>query len=178
MYNFFLIAILLLSCTTDSSAQTNQSLISTEDTNLFLYNGSIQYEGKAYKLQDMEDIFKNRPSALQAFRRAENTRNATHILGGMTMGAFILRVYSFSNNPDEDNGILPSERDILRGISKYITPILGVTTLIVRLTYNEKKQKAIRAFNDAEHLGLLYNSNPINLSAGTSQNGIGLTVKF
>ncbi|MDA8693375.1 hypothetical protein N9L92_04870 [Saprospiraceae bacterium] len=172
------VSILIISTFTLGAIQLSAQKISKADYNIFSSDNNL------YQFQDMEDVFVRDFNSYQVYRSALVSRKKANIYGIVSLSTIAVGGLSILIDPSPDPNMYCDlfcvSTGVVIGVISFVLVLPAVATvgLVQRLTYNTKKNKAIKLFNNSQDIGHISNPEQWNLEVGGGQYGYGLVLNF
>lgn len=145
------------------------------------FNDFYSHNGSKYKFENMEDIFVTNLDSYMKYKSAMKARRTTRSFGTVTLVAMGIGTIAplVDNNVDNHCDLICLSTGQIIGIVTWflIVPTVGTIGLISRVSYNNKRNKAISIYNDAKDIGY-FNESSFELRIGGGQYGAGLIFNF
>jgi len=144
---------------------------------------SYSFESEVYQFSELGPIMESHNEAYIKFNEGQKYAKAAKILGKITIGAMVVGTIAPLVDPVDDDmycDLFCISTGQTIGILAWIfvVPQIGSAALITKAVSNKRKKKSILLFNDSMHIGYHNTRTNWDLKIGSTQSGVGLTVKF
>ncbi|MDA8693378.1 hypothetical protein N9L92_04885 [Saprospiraceae bacterium] len=156
--------ILLMSTMAFFSMQLSSQSIIRVGYNKYTYNS------ETYKFQEMEDVFISDLDSYLMYKSALKAKKTFRINGLITLGLIPVTTLALNSGDGNNIGFLIS------AVALSVTST--ITWFSILISYPQRKNEAIRLFNNSQSIGDTYDPKLWDLKIGGGQYGYGVVLTF